>query len=161
MKVIFLDIDGVLNSSNYFDETSDVFYNYIDYLDEKYELEKWLIQIDMNKLYLLKEIIDRTNSKVVVSSSWRNLKYYTFIEEYLINKGIPIIDTTKSLNNKRGLEIKTYLMEHPEITNYIIIDDDIFPDYDEELLFNLIHTNFYNDGLNDDNYEDAIYKLKK
>ena len=70
MNVIFLDIDGFLNSSNYFDETSNIFYNYIDY-----------------------------------------------------------------------------------------IENDLFQNYDEELLFNLIYTNIYNNGLNDYNYKDAIYKI--
>ena len=74
--------------------------------------------------------------------------------------GIPIIDTTPYISSKRGLEIKTYLKEH-HVNNYIIIDDDIFPDFDEELLSHLIHTNFYNNGLDDDNVYDAVYKLKK
>ena len=136
--------------------------NYHRYLtDDKYNLIKKILEIDENKLYLIKEICDITGSKVVISSSWRVLNIYPQLESYLINKGIPIIDTTKYIKSNRGIEIKTYLQEHPEVINYIIIDDDIFPDFDHELLFHLIHTNFYNDGINEDNLEDAIYKLKR
>ena len=161
MKVVFLDIDGVLNYLNYFKKINDIRLKYNKQLkEESYFVIKKLIQIDFEKLYLLKEICDITNCKVVVTSSWRILDYYPLIEDYLINFGIPIIDTTNYIHSNRGLEIKTYLSEHKEITNYIILDDDIFPDYDEELLGNLIHTNFYNEGLDQDNQYDAIYKLK-
>ena len=158
MKIIFLDIDGVLNYSNYFKYINKLRLIYNKLLKEdKYILLKTIIKIDIEKVYLLKEIIDRTNSKIVLTSSWRNLDIYPLIEEYLINIGIPIVDTTKFLNS-RGEEIIDYLNNH-KIDNYIIIDDDIFPDYNEELLFHLIHTNFYNNGLDNDNKEDAIYKL--
>ena len=158
MKIIFLDIDGVLNYLNYFKYINKLRLTYNKLLKEdKYILLKTIIKIDIEKIFLLKEIIDRTNSKVVLTSSWRNLDIYPLIEEYLINIGIPIVDTTKSLNS-RGEEIRDYLNNH-DFDNYIIIDDDIFPDYNEELLFHLIHTNFYNEGLDYENKEEAIYKL--
>lgn len=158
MKIIFLDIDGVLNYLNYFKYNNKLRLTYNKLLKEdKYILLKTIIKIDIEKIFLLKEIIDRTNSKVVITSSWRKLTIYPLIEEYLINIGIPIIDTTKSLNS-RGEEIIDYLNNH-KIDNYIIIDDDIFLDFNEELLFHLIHTNFYNNGLDYDNKEEAIYKL--
>ena len=162
-NIIFLDIDGVLNYLNYFIKMKNTRVNYNKVFYNNYYYATFLINlldIDQNKLYLLKEIIRETNSKVVISSSWRNLKIYPLIEDYLIKMGIPVIGTTPYINSKRGLEIKTYLKEH-KVDNYIILDDDIFPDFDEELLSHLIHTNFYNNGLDDDNVYDAVYKLKK
>ena len=162
-NIIFLDIDGVLNYLNYFIKMKNtrVNYNKVFYNNNYYATFLInLLDIDQNKLYLLKEIIRETNSKVVISSSWRNLKIYPLVEDYLIKMGIPVIGTTPYINSKRGLEIKTYLKEH-KVDNYIILDDDIFPDFDEELLSHLIHTNFYNNGLDDDNVYDAAYKLKK
>lgn len=55
MKVIFLDIDGVLNSRTY---------------DRK---RNWNEQtdIDETRLPLIKEIVDATDAKIVLSSTWR------------------------------------------------------------------------------------------
>ena len=161
-NIIFLDIDGVLNHLNLFKQTKDIKINYYKcFKDESYmyKLLFHLIDIDPNKLYLLKEIIQETNSKVVVTSSWRMLKIYPLIEDYLINKGIPIIDTTDYINSNRGDEIREYLKNHT-VDNFIIIDDDVFPDFNE-LTENLIHTNFFNDGLRDEDVYEAIYRLKK
>ena len=162
MKIIFLDIDGVLNYLNFFKKNNNTRINYNKNLkSDKYILVKKLLQIDFNKLFLLKELCTITNSYIVITSSWKILDSYPLIEEYLINFGLPIIDTTSYISGERGKEIKKYLMEHPKVSNYIIIDDDIFPDFDEELLYHLIHTNFYNEGIDYDNYNDAIYKLMK
>lgn len=56
-KIIFLDVDGELTYSNYENETT--------------------ANIDIEKVKLLKEICDKTNAKVVVSSSWRGYGDYT------------------------------------------------------------------------------------
>lgn len=57
MKIIFLDVDGELTYSNYRnEETAD---------------------IDIEKVKLLKEICDKTNAKVVISSSWIGTEDYT------------------------------------------------------------------------------------
>lgn len=57
MKVIFLDVDGELTYSNY--ENSET------------------ANIDIEKVKLLKEICDKTDAKVVISSSWRGTENYT------------------------------------------------------------------------------------
>lgn len=56
-KLLFLDIDGVLNYSSY--------YKSAEYLKNYGKM------YDSNKLDLLKEIVDATNCTVVMSSSWR------------------------------------------------------------------------------------------
>lgn len=157
-NIIFLDIDGVLNHVNTFKDTKNIRINLnINSLKDKLTIK--LLELDPNKLYLLKEIIKETNSKVVVTSSWRILKIYPLIEDYLINKGIPIIDTTDYIDSNRGDEIRKYLKNH-HVDNFIIIDDDMFPDF-HELTENLIHTNFFNDGLSEENVYEAVYRLKK
>lgn len=160
-NIIFLDIDGVLNDMECFRKFRDVRHNYSKCLIgyERLLLTN-LLDIDLDKIYLLKELINNTNSKVVITSSWRKLKIYPLVEDYLIKLGIPIIDTTPYIDSKRGVEIKTYLMKH-EVSDYIIIDDDIFPDFDLELLSHMVHTNFFNGGLTDEHVYDGIYRLKK
>ena len=45
------------------------------------------------------------------------------------------------------------------IKRYIILDDDILEDYDEELLQHLVKTSFVNDGLTDNHKKKAIEKF--
>lgn len=57
MNIVFLDVDGVLTYSNYKNnETAN---------------------IDIEKVRLLKEICDKSNAKVVISSSWRGSESHT------------------------------------------------------------------------------------
>ena len=161
-KIIFLDIDGVLNCRNTFIEKKQERVFYSKFLEKNdYNLVKLaMCDIDFYKLQLLKYITLETGAKIVVSSSWKNLRVYTLIEEELINKGLPIIDSTPYINNKRGAEIRKYLSEN-KVDDFIIIDDDIFDDYDEELLNHLVKTDFYNEGLNEEKTEEAISFFRK
>lgn len=159
MKIIFLDIDGVLNSRKYFVETHKgnlVCHKVYDYTKEEDLAKLQMLKIDFYKLQLLKEIIRETDAKIVITSAWRNLSDWTLIEEYLTNKGLPIIGTTQSFGS-RGEEIIDYLGNHEEIDNYIIIDDDMFLDF-YELENNLVKTN-YDDGLTYEQVFDAIDML--
>ena len=117
MKVIFLDFDGVIN----------------DYMT--------INEINEYNVKMLKRIVNESDSKVVVTSSWkypyqRNNKN---MEDFLNNNyyvrtlkenGIDIIDWTPYITtqwkkyNQREQEILEYLRNHPEITQYLILDDD-------------------------------------
>lgn len=164
-KIIFLDIDGVLNCGNTFVETNGLRKAFNIILKEvnnkdlysKIFLKEMLLEIDYNKLILLKEIVDLTGAKIVISSSWRMLMSYPLVEEYLVSLGLPIIGVTPKLNN-RGEEIDSYIKENG-IKNYIIIDDEVFSDFTEEQKFNLVKTNFYQDGLNEESVSEATRKL--
>ena len=61
MKIIFLDVDGVLNTSETFRRRR------IEYEKTK----KWNVEIDLDRVARLKYIINMTGAKVVLSSSWR------------------------------------------------------------------------------------------
>ena len=93
MKIIFLDIDGVLNAFNDFDEM---------FLEFQLTGVKKVV-IDINKVLRLKEIIDKTGAKIVLISSWK--KYLkrrgdTFITN---NKNYKLI-LNKSIDLKRNSE---------------------------------------------------------
>lgn len=125
MKVIFLDVDGVLNSDEYFNSIKDKKINTIEN------------QIDINKVKLLKQAVNTTGAKLVLSSSWRYTKNANNLKALLLNYGM-IVDSTPFLNNERGKEIKKWLEEHKNVEDYVILDDEIFKSYDEELLKKLV-----------------------
>ena len=120
MKVIFLDIDGVLNNNEHVSLLSRVLgfnqckalYNVIGELP-----------FDEECCALMRELIRQTEAKVVLSSTWRlNDKSNELIKEYA---GIEIYDKTpRKPYEIRGVEIQEYLDTHKNITNYVIIDDD-------------------------------------
>ena len=166
-NIIFLDIDGVLNDINTFINNKNIkdvynkvlkYYknnNYLKYLELL--IDKVMLDIDYEKLELLKYVVSSTNAKIVITSSWKCLDHYSLIEERLINIGLPIIDTIENIYD-RGVGIKQYLIEH-NIKNYVVIDDSVFPGYDEELKYHLVLTNYYVDGYKNELADYTIHKL--
>jgi hypothetical protein len=165
MKIIFLDFDGVLNSQKYFMERHNDIIEYCnqyknDPFNPEFQVERQLLNIDVRCLNYLLKIIHRTHAKVVVISSWKILTIFPVIIERLKRLGVPIIGVTEDDSIHRGDGIKKYL-ENNNVKNYIILDDEIFVDYDEELLEHLVKTSFYEDGLNEETMNEAIDKLKE
>ena len=119
MKVIFLDIDGVLNSDDY-----------IDIAKNSQGIER---HIDIDKVKLLKKVIDETGAKTVLTSSWRNSNDIGPLRELLAKYEI-YFDVTPFINWERGLEIKQWLLEHNRVEDYIILDDA----FDKEMLRHLV-----------------------
>lgn len=115
MNVIFLDIDGVMRTN-----TSDKFWYGenipISIFDRKF------CQISIN---MLNEVVKQTQSKIIISSTWR--EQYTLLELNNIfkNNGFKyqIYDKTDKLNS-RGEEIQQWLDTH-EVNKYVVIDDSI------------------------------------
>lgn len=92
-KLLFLDIDGVLNSSAFY--KSDF---------HKQEREKYgaeAKQYDLKKLDLLKEIHDKTNCTIVMSSSWRS---FYFNPSFQSRMGCGCMTLRNDLKD-RGIEI--------------------------------------------------------
>jgi hypothetical protein len=119
-KIIFLDVDGVLNSNAYFDRI------------EKYK--SILDHIDIEAVKRLQKIVDNTGAKIVLSSTWR-FNYYDKLKEWFNNNGftIDIIDKTKRgcSDCVRGNEIRAWLKDNVkrdgagvEPVTYCILDDD-------------------------------------
>lgn len=171
MKVIFLDIDGVLNTLETFKRNTIIYK----------ETGKRLIEIDEFRVKYLKEIIDKTSAKIVLSSSWRtffkkendkiipnNQKGHNLLE--ILNKyNIEIYDLTPYDKERyRQNEIETYLNEH-DVDEFIIIDDESYdlPKYIGKELIKTSTTLPYemitnmNEclGLSEEHIEEAIKKL--
>ena len=164
MNILFIDVDGVLNTYNYFIKNinSD-------------------INIDRKKVKILKQICDITNSKVVLSSAWKEGFTNNFIpisENAIILKqifdeeNIPIIGRTPTVPKINKLsynpiwkeyEIKKYLDKHNEINHFCIIDDETI---DLKSYINyLVQTEFYQEKEEDEglnmNYLPKIKKILK
>ena len=119
MKVIFLDIDGVLNSRAY---------------DRKRDLDK-LSNIDETRLPFIKKIVDMTDAKIVLSSSWRQHwnKESTrcddagrYINKTFAKVDLSIYDKTPDhgIRAFRREEISEWLKEAKEdVETFVIIDD--------------------------------------
>lgn len=104
MRIIFLDIDGVLNCK----ETPNPHgFPYI---------------IDPSLLANLEELLKRTGAKVVLSSSWRTDPVGVLAAKHY---GIPFVDLCPDvLEASRCEEMLTWLSAHHEVTRYVVIDDE-------------------------------------
>lgn len=150
MKIIFLDKDGVVNSDGYFDSIKD---------KQVSELEE---DVDLKTLDLLEEIARETGAKIVVTASARYTKgAIPFLDELKRRK--IYLDRTPLISNIRGLEIKKWLIEHPGVEDFAILDDEIFDSYDDKLLKKLVKTNgngiTFGEGLTRKETEEVIKRL--
>lgn len=119
MRVIFLDIDGVLNSAEWFEKTKDV-RSGLSRIDELQEM------LDPRAVELLNGLVDRAGATVVLSSSWRVAYGMDFIQRALVARGFTgkLSDRTPTMGSPRGREIQAWLdkrLEKPEA--FIILDD--------------------------------------
>jgi hypothetical protein len=125
MKVIFLDIDGVLNSEDH---------AIYCHKNPKFIEEGGCNWVDPYPVFYVLQLIDEMGIKLVISSSWRLWDLESTID-YLngyrdLKPLIPYIvgvtprNTDDRIWEDRGEEIQHYLDEHPDIENYCIVDDD-------------------------------------
>ena len=111
MKVIFLDIDGVLNSHR----------SAVAFGGMPFDVVAHRARFDEIAVRLVGGIAEAAGAQIVLSSSWRNDVNWTQIGPAL---GLSISDRTPSLLGPRGREIAAWLGAHPEVTAYAIVDDD-------------------------------------
>jgi len=147
MNIIFLDIDGVLN-------------NHHSLADHVY--------IITEKCKMIERLCKETNSKIVISSTWRIGETLKSLQNFFWRVGIDskyIISVTpidNSPDSIRGDEITQWFELHPESlgfsSDYIIIDDDV--DFHDHQLLRLIRTNMHT-GFCWDDYDKAVALLKK
>ena len=123
MKIIFLDIDGVL-------VTRDSLTRWGQMQDKV----RGYTMLDPAPIKLLNDIIEKTGAKIVISSSWRIGRTVEDLKKELKAGGLntsTIIGMTPILHTGRGSEINAWIDDrygfHPPIViQFCIIDDDIF-----------------------------------
>lgn len=121
MKVILLDIDGVLTSY----EWADAIMRQEGYRVDDYN------ELCQGKIALLKEIVDATGAEIVISSSWRfDEDALEAVRKQLALFNLEVYDLTSQRLDvvfNRTKELRLYIEEnHPE--EYLILDDEIITD---------------------------------
>ncbi len=125
-KIIFLDIDGVLNSQ--------LFYTSGRHSTRRAEFRN---DIDPESVKLLNELIKETGAKVVVTSTWRQGRSIEELQSILehnefVGEVIGKTDNLRSEHCLRGNEILKWIKDNENIVgcsysdyrHYIILDDD-------------------------------------
>lgn len=114
VKVIFLDVDGVLNNNRTVRTTKNLY-----------------TFVGKRHIRNLKHIINATGAKVVLSSDWRydrddpkSNSDFLELKHELLKYGIRFYGFTPELPDAhRGAEIEQWLKEHTEVEDYVILDD--------------------------------------
>ena len=151
MKIIFLDIDGVLN-----------------YIGCKYKSPTGCLGIDPEKVCLLKQIVDATAAKIVLTSTWKTDWFRTshiedlpkdgqYMCKQLLQYGLRILDKTEDTEwSKRGEGILNWLNNYSNtVESFVIIDDESFDFEEQNLINNFVHTDFA-DGIQISHVQKAI-----
>lgn len=122
MKLIFLDVDGVLN-----------------YGGCKSRAPSGCLGIEEEKVKLLRKIIDKTGAIVILTSTWKTEWFPTafiselpkdgrYLEEQLAKHNVFIRAKTEDLSwSQRGLGILDFINNWSEpVESFVIIDDESF-----------------------------------
>ncbi len=136
MKILFLDIDGVVNC------------------DKTVQTHGSWLGIDPYMSLLVNRICEATGAKVVLSSTWR---LDESSRDEVRNRVINFVDVTPDFPRAmRGYEIKKWLDSHSAIDKYAILDDtdDMLPEQQDSFF----QTSF-KVGLTDEIARDVINHL--
>lgn len=114
MKVLFTDIDGVLNGDDYV---------------RRHGGEG--VVIDPARMPLLQQIVQATDAVIVLSSSWREHwepqgggdAVGRQLDALFAAYGLSIADKTPRLRSGREQEIAAFLTAHPHVTAFAVLDD--------------------------------------
>jgi hypothetical protein len=155
MRVLFLDVDGVLNSAEFFHRVRDTITK-----DRHVAIE----HIDPEAVKRLSDIVDATGAKIVISSVWRYMHRPAEMWAILGHHGFRghvIGATRRSTESKaRGKEIDAWLSESGSdrkdpVECFAILDDDADM---EPHMDRLVQTSWQS-GLQDAQVKQAIKLL--
>lgn len=144
MKVLFLDVDGVLNKANTKENTATGY----DFVEDVF-------------VRRLKDIVDQTGCKIVLSSDWRYDAHTELnpeldeLEDKLAEYGLVLYSFTPIINNHRGREIQSWLDAHTGVSSFVILDDRGDMEPNEERLVRTL----FSHGLTEENKREAIKVL--
>ena len=117
MRVLFLDIDGVLNSRSYVERAS---------WDPPLGSRDDLHILDPAAIALLNTVLAATGAVVVISSSWRVTYALDAFQSMFEQRGFTgrVVDVTPQLpGRQRSREIAAWLEATPNVVTFAIVDD--------------------------------------
>ncbi len=136
MKIIFLDLDGPICV---------------------------LGKPQKDAIYCISELVRLTGAKIVITSSHRigktlnqmtsQLSLWTGFPSECIVDLLDVICTQDGREISRGAEIEIYLLNHPEIDNYVILDD--LPVVLLSQVNNFVHVTG-SQGITGENFREAL-----
>ena len=149
--VLFLDVDGVICTDRaYYASGQD---------KDKSILRTW----DPVSINLVSRLCQDFDLEVVVSSTWRQrydvpliLLTHGFRGNFHKDDKTPLV--ARFSGPSRGEEIASWLEDHPEVKNFIILDDEYIGQ--KELQPYHVQTDS-NDGILTKHYDQAVYILKR
>jgi len=126
MRVLFLDLDGVCNSTRFMVERAKA--GTWDSADPK----DWTNMLDPVAVALLNTVVEATGCKIVISSSWRHAHSYQKIGVFLQRAGfvgevigatVDYVRIADGVYGGRSAEIALWLSQHQEVEHFAIVDD--------------------------------------
>jgi len=153
MKLIFLDIDGVLNHPEFLKAHAITNYKSVPMA--------LLACIDPVAVGRLNRLVEITEAKIVVSSPWRTIMRIGQLQSTFERAGVKTcpFSQTPNLGTTRGREIQSWLDRRRltlPIESYVILDDDDADDADMgHLIPKLVQTS-REKGLQDVHVERAL-----
>ncbi len=140
MKVVFLDIDGVVQPHTSFKRFDYMKTNIVEELSRKYcvdyskysDYDVCAVYADWEKSAVdrLKYILDYTNSSIIISSNWRDPTKQNKMKDLLKIQGLdkywfqdnPLLRSSTCHSKNRAIEINTSLNKY-DISYYVVLDD--------------------------------------
>jgi hypothetical protein len=179
MKIIFLDNDGVICLLNNWGSRLKK----PGFGDKSGPLDSRMDNFDAKAVSILNSIIEETGAEIVVSSDWKLHGSLEELQEMYKFRGIKApIDVTPNLmdfdpdfaglcnwkgwpGRARIVEIRKWLVEHPEVTKWVAVDDlDLSrrPDsIDDAGLENFVNTPRSSEGIKQCGIKEKIINFLK
>lgn len=120
MKIIFLDVDGVLNNVNHIKKCYKK--------NGKMPFGMYCVPFNPKCLKNLAKLARKTNARIVVSSTWRlDKEHMAVLKARIAEYGLRVHDITDNIGMVRGKEITEWLKKNESawIENFVVLDDEV------------------------------------
>lgn len=165
-NVIFLDIDGVLQPGN----SQDRFSHDMEQLQEqlsnewdpgyselnRYDIAAVYYDWDSEAVAHLRALCEEAPAKLVISSNWRESKSIEELKLLFRLQDLDgyVVDATPELSHcTRDMEIEAYLVAHPEVQRFAVLDDAYISDLKRRFPREFVYCRF---KLEAEHYEQAL-----